>query len=311
MRRPGYHWKTSVSMPELPSGFWGAWIVVLTIVGLSGVTWFALSVYFARPDPDHAGPVWDENLREDTNPAPLWWFWLLFSLLIFSVIYLMLYPGLGPYRGMLQWSAGGRLANSELSYQAEFGDRRRAIADGQLTTLHGDALVMASAKRVYDRNCAVCHGYDAAGQASLFPDLTDDVWEWGGTPEQIETTIRTGRNAAMPSWASVLGEDGVENVANYVLGLGAGAAASQEHAGRPQFEQICAACHGLAGEGNAALGAPSLVDDVWLYGGDLETIKQSITDGRTGVMPAFGERLDDTQVRLLVALLTKSSRPAS
>ena len=293
-------------MPELPSGFWGAWIVVLTIVGLGGVTWFALSVYYAKHEQGHEGPVWDENLREDANPAPLWWFWLLFSLLIFSVIYLMLYPGLGPYRGMLKWSAGGRLAESESSYQAEFGQRRQAIADGLLSTLHDDVRVMASAKRVYDRNCAVCHGYDAAGQASLFPDLTNEVWQWGETADQIEYTIRNGRNAVMPSWASALGEDGVENVANYVLAMGAGG--GQEHAGRAQYQQICSACHGLAGEGNAALGAPNLVDDVWLYGGSLEAIQQSIADGRTGVMPAFGRRLDNTQIRLLVALLTANAR---
>ncbi len=293
-------------MPELPSGFWGVWIVGLTIIGLTGVTWFAVSVYRAKPEDEHKGPVWDENLREDANPAPLWWFWLLFSLLIFSVSYLMLYPGLGPYRGILKWSAGGRLAESEASYQAEFGEARRTIVDAPLATLHADERVMASAKRVYDRNCAVCHGYDAAGQASLFPDLTDDEWQWGATPEEIEHTIRNGRNAAMPSWASALGEDGVQNVAYYVLALGA--RGDEEHAGRTQYQQICSACHGPAGEGNTALGAPNLVDDVWLYGGDFETIKQSIAGGRTGVMPAFGGRLDDTQIRLLVAWLTANAR---
>ena len=289
-------------MPELPSGFWGGWIAVLTIVSLAGLTWFAISVYNAKAEPEHDAPVWDENLRKDANPAPVWWYWLLFSMLIVSVVYLMLYPGLGPYRGLLKWSAGGRLAESEASYQAKFGERRRTIVDGRLATLHGDSRVMASAKRVYDRNCAVCHGYDAAGQASLFPDLTDDVWQWGGTPDQIENTIRNGRTAVMPGWSSILDEASAENVAGYVLALGAGAA--QEHAGRAQYEQICGACHGLTGEGNAALGAPNLVDGVWLYGGSLEAIQESIVNGRTGIMPAFGERLDSTQVRLLVALLT-------
>ena len=295
-------------MAELPTGFWGGWIAVLTLVSLAGLAWFALSVYHAKVDEQHEGPVWDGNLREDANPVPVWWFWLLLSMLIVSVIYLMLYPGLGPYRGMLKWSSGARIAQSESLYRAEFGEKRQTIADGGLRTLHADSSVMASAKRVYDRNCAVCHGYDATGQASLFPDLTDNVWQWGGTPDQIEYTIRNGRNAVMPSWSNALGEDGVKNVADYVLAMGTDG--GQEHAGRAQYDQMCSACHGVTGEGTAALGAPNLTDDVWLYGASAEAIQQSIADGRTGVMPAFGERLDNTQVRLLVALLTENAPPA-
>jgi cytochrome c oxidase cbb3-type subunit 3 len=221
--------------------------------------------------------------------------------MVFSVIYLMLYPGLGAFSGALKWSQGGHVEASLDQYAAEFGSVRRLIAEGNLATLQNDADMMRSAQRVFDRNCAVCHGYEAQGQASHFPDLTDAEWQWGGSAAQIEQSIRGGRNAVMVGWAAVLGEDGVNNVADYVRVLGSGAAAG--HAGQQQYNQFCIACHGADGAGNPVLGAPSLVDDIWLYGDSDDSLRESIAMGRAGEMPAFGERLDDTQIKLLVALL--------
>jgi len=290
---------------DLPTGFWSGWIAVVTIVSAIGLVWVVFSVYFSR-DPEHdeaEGPVWDSNLREGSHPAPMWWFWLILGLLVFSVIYLMLYPGLGSYQGALKWSQGGRLQESLAQYDSQFGGIRALVAGAELETLRSDPAVMASAQRVFDRNCAVCHGYDAAGQASYFPDLTDSEWQWGGSPEQIEQSIRGGRNAVMVGWEQVLGADGVDQVAEYMTVVGTDAA--EGHAGQARYNQVCIACHGQDGAGNAALGAPSLVDDVWLYGASNEALVHSIAIGRAGVMPEFGERLDDTQIRMLVALLTR------
>ncbi len=292
-------------MADLPTGFWSGWIAVVTIVSLLGLGWLVFSIYFSR-DAQHEeseGPVWDSNLREGSNPAPMWWFWLILALMVFSVIYLMLYPGLGAYQGALKWSQGGRLNESIAQYEAEFGGIRTLVAQAQIETLQADPAIMASAQRVFDRNCAVCHGYDAAGQASYFPDLTDGEWQWGGSEAQIEQSIRLGRTAVMVGWQQVLGENGVAQVADYMGVLGTTAAAG--HPGQTQYNQFCIACHGVDGSGNAVLGAPSLVDDEWLYGDSREALTHSIAVGRGGVMPAFEERLDDTQVRLLVALLTR------
>jgi cytochrome c oxidase cbb3-type subunit 3 len=292
-------------MADMPQDFWSGWIAVVTIVSLVGLGWLVFSVYFAA-DAEHEeadGPVWDSNLREGANPAPMWWFWLILALMVFSVIYLMLYPGLGSYQGALKWSQGGRLNESLAQYEAEFGGIRKLIAEAQVETLQADAAIMASAQRVFDRNCAVCHGYDAAGQASYFPDLTDSEWQWGGSEAQIEQTIRSGRNAVMVGWEQVLGAAGVQQVADFMTILGTDAAAG--HPAQAQYNQLCIACHSPDGSGNTALGAPSLVDDVWLYGNSNEALVHSIAIGRAGVMPAFGERLDDMQVRLLVALLTR------
>jgi len=296
-------------MADLPTAFWGGWIAIITVVSFVGLGWLIFSIYFAAGDEheEAEGPVWDENLHEGSNPAPMWWFWLILSMMVFSVLYLMLYPGLGSYKGALKWSQGGRLHESISNDESEFGGIRKLIAEAQLETLQDNDEYMSSAQRVFDRNCAVCHGYDAAGQALHFPDLTDAVWQWGGTPAQIEQSIRGGRNAVMIGWSQVLGEEGVEQVAGYVTQLGNDNA--DGHPGQPRYNQLCVACHGIDGSGNAALGAPNLADDIWLYGGDDVSVQFSIANGRLGEMPAFEERLDDTQIRLLVALLTRNSNP--
>lgn len=294
-------------MGDMPTDFWSGWIIVLTLTSLLGLAWIIFSIYSSSSDGrDEAeeSPVWDGNLREGSNPAPLWWFWLILSLMVVSVIYLMLYPGLGSYQGALKWSHGGRLNASMETYEREFGGMRQLIAEAQLETLQANESYMHSAQRVFDRNCAICHGYDAAGQASMFPDLTDAEWQWGSSVAQIEQSIRSGRTAAMVSWSPILGGDeGVARVVSYVRVLGTDAA--NDHPGQGQYNTFCIACHGADGTGNAALGAPSLVDAVWLYGGDDAAVHESIANGRNGQMPAFDQRLDDTQIRLLLAWLTR------
>lgn len=288
-------------MADMPADFWSGWIAVITLTSLAGLAWLVISVYFSKEEP-HESPIWDDNLSEGSNPAPMWWFWLLLGAMIFSVIYLMLYPGLGSFSGVMKWSQGGRLNQSIEAFQDEFGGSRRLIAEAQVATLQEDPVIMASAKRVYDRNCAVCHGYEAQGQASLFPNLRDDSWQWGSSPAQIEQTIRQGRTAAMVGWSQVLGEDGVRSVADYVRALDGGN--SDGHPGKAQYDQFCLACHGPGGDGNPVLGAPSLADDYWLYGDSDAALYETIANGRSGIMPAFDGRLDDTQIKMLVALLT-------
>ena len=291
-------------MSDMLTDFWAGWISVITIVSFIGLVWLVFSIYFARDKEvtEAEEPVWDENLREGNNPAPMWWFWMILALMVFSVLYLMLYPGLGSYAGALKWSHGGRLNDSFEAYQQEFGGLRKLIAEGQLETLRADESLVASAQRVFDRNCAVCHGYDAEGQANSFPNLNDSDWQWGSTPAQIERSIRDGHNAVMVGWAGILGEDGVVQMADYVKRLGNSDVT--DHSVDAQYKMFCVACHGIDGSGNAALGAPNLSDDTWLYGGSDAALRTSIATGRSGVMPAFGERLDDTQIRLLVMLLS-------
>ena len=291
----------------MPPDFWVGWVAVLTVASVVALGWFVVSIYFGSDRAQNAegdSPVWDGDLREGDQPAPMWWFWLILATLVFSVVYLMLYPGFGSFSGALQWSQGGRLQQSMANWEQKFGARRSELAEASLPSLRADPALMATAERIFARHCAACHGADANGQANLFPSLRDDEWQWGGTAKDIETSIRNGRTAVMVGWAAALGEDGVRQVTDYVLELPRGASA--EHPGKPHYDRLCVACHGADGSGQPLLGGPSLVNDIHLYGGDAAAIEESIRNGRSGVMPAFGERLDDLQIRLLLAWLAPS-----
>lgn len=284
----------------MPNDFWSGWIVVLTLVSLAWLAWLVLSVYFLpRGEEDHSHePVWDKDLIEGKAPAPIWWFWLILAAMVFSVIYLMFYPGLGSFKGALRWTQAGQIETSRARFDDNFEGARETVLEMSISDIQSDTGLMTTARTLFTRHCAACHGYEAQGQADLFPDLRDSQWQWGGSQEQITQSIRQGRNALMTSWAAPLG-DNVEPVADYVQVLGTQAA--QDHPGQEAYNQFCVACHGAQGQGNPQLGAPNLSNDIWLYGGDRETIIETITEGRNGIMPAFNNRLDDVQTRLLVA----------
>jgi cytochrome c oxidase cbb3-type subunit 3 len=228
---------------------------------------------------------------------------MLLAALVFSLVYLMLYPGLGSYKGLLNWSHGKRIVESYETYDTSFQDIRANIAAKSLAEVQNDLDLMQVSERIFKRECSACHGPDARGQASLFPNLMDIDWQWGSSAEQIEQSIRGGRVANMLAWQSILGDDSVNQVAEYVADMGDSAAA--DHPGQAVYQTNCVACHGVDGAGNPLLGAPNLADNIWLYGGDIETIKASVAAGRGGVMPAFEKRLDDMQIKLLVAMLAR------
>jgi len=267
---------------DLPGDFWGGWIALITVASFVALVWLVIDIYRAASDPEDAHAVWDENLREGAKPAPLWWFWFILALMSLSVIYLMLYPGLGNWRGALGWSQAGHYDARVADYQRRFGAARERLLALSSDALAADGDAMASATHVFASQCASCHGRDARGQANVFPDLRDAAWQWG-TP-------------------------GVEKLADYVLAIAGGHGGDPSVAeGSALFSQYCIACHGPDGSGNPMLGAPALNDAAWNYGGDRSAVVASIAGGRSGTMPAFGARLDETQVRLLTVWL----RPAA
>jgi cytochrome c oxidase cbb3-type subunit III len=165
--------------------------------------------------------------------------------------------------------------------------------------------------RLFASNCSVCHGSDAKG-AYGFPNLTDNDWLWGGAPETIKTTIMGGRQAAMPAWRDVIGEDGISNVAGYVRSLSGrdtpeGINVDIEQ-GQKIFAANCVACHGPAGNGTQAMGAPNLTDNVWLYGSSFGQIQQTLRYGRNGRMPAQEHILGNDKVHLLAAYVYSLSQ---
>jgi cytochrome c oxidase cbb3-type subunit 3 len=164
-----------------------------------------------------------------------------------------------------------------------------------------DPAVRKMGMRMFGNNCAQCHGGDAKGSYG-FPNLTDNDWIYGGDPDTIKATLVNGRQAAMPAWGSILGDQGIAEVTQYVLSLnGRDADETMAAAGEKHFQTYCVACHGADGTGNPALGSPNLVNGIWLYGGTQEQIAHSLRAGRNGQMPAFKDTLSEDKIHILTA----------
>ena len=292
-------------MQEFDAPFWSWYIIVLTVASLVGVALFLFSQRTRRLAPgekaEQMAHRWDGDLVELNNPLPGWWVNLFWITLVFSAVYLVLYPGLGSFKGVLGWTSFGQ-------YDAEI-EKAKAKYDPIFNQFMGQPVeqVAASAEardmgqRLFLTYCAQCHGSDATG-ATGFPNLTDADWLYGGDAETIKTSIANGRTGMMPALGAALGPDGTRQVANHVLSLsGANHDAGLAAAGKPLFEANCAACHGADGKGMAAMGAPNLTDKVWLYGGSEAVIIETITKGRAGNMPAQLQALGEAKVHLLAA----------
>jgi len=292
-------------MANLPF-FWQSVVVILTAGGLIYLLTLGISIYFSKASDVH-DVSWDETLEEGTNPAPIWWFWLGISAAIFAIIYMIFYPSFGNYKGLLGSSNVQEYAEHKENIDDEYYKELDTLKHSDMATLRLNADAMKLASNTFAQYCASCHTGSAEGQTN-FPNLTDNAWIWGGSVEQITQSITHGRKAAMPSWGPVLGEEGVNNVANYVKSIADNTYSKDKHAvGKAKFQQFCIACHGAKLQGNPMFGAPNLGDGAWIYGGDLDSIKASITKGRNGVMPAHKDRLTPLQIKLLAAWLSRNN----
>jgi cytochrome c oxidase cbb3-type subunit 3 len=248
------------------------------------------------------GHVWDEDLEELNNPLPDWWLKLFYITLAFGLIYLVLYPGLGSFPGLLGWTSHGQYEREMDVADATYGPlftRYRAMS---IPAVAADPEARKMGERLFVNYCSVCHGSDARG-ARGFPNLRDNDWLYGGSPEQIEQSILNGRNGVMPAWKDALGGDqGVADVVQYVLSLsGRNVDEAAAARGKAKFQTFCVACHGPDGKGNQALGAPNLTDNIWLYGGSEKAVTETIANGRSGKMPAQKDTLGEDKVHLLAA----------
>jgi cytochrome c oxidase cbb3-type subunit 3 len=300
-------------MADFTSGFWNWFIIVPTLGGI--VALFILNRWMTTPPskgaekPKSMGHVWDENLEELNNPLPRWWLNLFYVTLVFGVVYLALYPGLGSYAGALGWTMKGQ-------YEREIAEADKRLSplfekylreDLNRLAVNGEAL--KTGERLFTTYCTVCHGADARG-ARGFPNLRDGDWLYGGSPEAIKASIMQGRTGTMPPWGAVLGPEGVFNVAEYVISLSGKRVVNENAAaaGREKFKELCVSCHGPDGRGMIALGAPNLTDDVWLYGGTQKDIMETIEKGRAGRMPAHAEFLGEAKSHLLAAYVYSLSQ---
>ena len=293
-------------MSDFLGAGWSAYIATVTLVGIIWCIWLLFSQRKTKVihTPDGAvadtGHVWDDDLRELNNPLPRWWMWMFLISCIFALVYLVLYPGLGSYPGILGYSTDGALMQSMTSANDELKPVYAKYVKMNIEEVAADPKAREMGQRLFLNSCAQCHGSDAGG-AKGFPNLTDRDWLYGGSPENIKTTITNGRNGVMPPFPQ-LDSKQIIDVANYARSLsGLSADDLKVVHGAEIFKSNCVACHGADGKGNIALGAPNLTDKTWLYGGSEATIIETITQGRMAMMPAQDKVLSPEKIQLLTA----------
>jgi cytochrome c oxidase cbb3-type subunit 3 len=301
-------------MSDFTSRFWEIYIAALTVVSILGcavLLWMQTTKRVPGGKIDTTGHVWDEDLQEWNNPLPNWWRWLFYITVVFALVYLAFYPGLGFYAGSLGWTQTKQYDDEVKKADAAYGPIYAKYAAMEIEKVAADKEAMNIGQNLYLNYCAQCHASDARG-ARGFPNLADGDWLWGGDAKVIKETILNGRTAVMPPQGATLGPEGVKDVAHYVMSLSGMASDSIRVArGKEKFAQICAACHGPDGKGNPALGAPNLTDKVWLYGGAESDIIATIQNGRSGQMPAWKGFLGEAKAHVLAAYVWGlSNRPA-
>jgi cytochrome c oxidase cbb3-type subunit 3 len=279
-------------------------IIALTVANIAGALWLLWWMRRERGETITTlttGHVWDEDLTELNNPLPRWWLWLFIITVAFAGVYLVLYPGLGSWPGTLGWSSRAEHDEQARANALRIEQTLAPYASRAVVELEHDPAALNIGRNLFLNNCAACHGSDAGG-APGFPKLSDRDWLWGGDPDTVVATISNGRMGVMPAWGPVLGQQGVEDVLDYVLSLsGRKLEAGDVAAGKAKFAELCSACHGPEAKGNSAMGAPNLTDGIWLHGGALGTVRETIEKGRNGTMPAHLARLGETRVKLLAA----------
>jgi len=296
---------------EFTSSFWDLYVAILSVVSIVACAVFlkSQSVRKAPGAASTTGHTWDEDLAEYNNPLPRWWSWLFYITVVFAIAYLVLYPGLGSWRGMLGWSQVSQLEQETAAADKRFGPLYEKFAAIELEALAKNPEALAIGQKLFLNNCAQCHASDGAGSRG-FPNLTDRDWLWGGEPKTIKATITDGRTGTMPPFGPALGEQGVKDVAHYVMSLSGLTHDSLRKArGEALFKQTCAACHGAEGKGNPALGAPNLTDRIWLHGSGEPAIIETITRGRSNQMPAHKDLLSEAKIHLLAAYVLSLSQP--
>ncbi len=268
------------------------------------------------------GHEWD-GLKELNNPLPRWWVWVWIACIVWAVWYMVVYPswpvlkdGTGATKGTSGYTQFKELEKS----QEEIFSRQKAYLDkfesASFDEILDDqalyAFAVAGGSSAFKDNCATCHGAGGAG-AKGFPNLNDDDWLWGGKLSDIYQTIQYGINAdhdetrfgQMPSFGvdEMLTRDEINKVVDYVLTLSGGEKQDSYYDGMNIFAEQCSSCHGEAAKGGRDFGAPNLTDKIWLYGGDRQTVFETVYSGRAGLMPTWEARLDDNTIRQLTVYI--------
>lgn len=284
------------------------WTFYISLGSLGGIAWLIYLLVSSSKTKapkegetvKSTGHAWD-GIEELNNPLPFWWVAMFYITIVFGLVYLVLFPGLGTVKGVLGWTSATEHSEEVESAAKKYEPLYKKYASIPIAELALNEKANQTGGRLFANYCAICHGSDGRG-AKGFPNIADNDWLYGGSTEQIKTTIMNGRNGNMPAWKAVIGEQGVKEVTSYVLSLsGREAPQAEVSAGKQIFSTNCAACHQADGKGMFALGAPNLTDGIWLYGASRSFIEESIANGRTGIMPAHKELLGEEKAHILAA----------
>ncbi|TQV87497.1 cytochrome-c oxidase, cbb3-type subunit III [Aliikangiella coralliicola] len=282
--------------------FWNWWVIIIVAINILGC-WGLL--YWTRrikesEEGETTGHVYD-GIEEYNNPLPRWWLNMFYITLVFSIGYLVLYPGLGNFKGTLEWSMEGQHNNEVESAKRLYQPLFDKYADVPIAELAKIKQATEMGKRIFVNTCFGCHGSDARGNPG-YPNLTDKDWLWGGSPEQLKHSIVNGRIGAMPPFGANLTASQVDELVNYVGQLsGNKVDEAKAAAGKATFDVQCFVCHGTDGKGNTSVGAPNLTDNIWLHGASKTAIADTIRNGRTGEMPPHKDILGDAKSHLVAA----------
>ncbi|WP_299963168.1 cytochrome-c oxidase, cbb3-type subunit III [uncultured Roseobacter sp.] len=265
-------------------------------------------------DPNTTGHSWD-GIEEFDNPMPRWWLWTFYATIVWGIGYVIAYPAWplvsSATAGLLGYSTRGEVAVEIAAVEEANAGINAELAAAELTEVSANTelntYAVSAGAAVFRTWCAQCHGSGAAGFVG-YPNLLDDAWLWGGDIEAIYTTIAHGirneddpdaRFSIMPAYGEIFSEEEIAQVVNYAMTLSGRTPqdASLVEPGSALFADNCAACHGDNGLGNTELGAPNLSDAIWLYGGDYDTLIETVTYSRYGVMPPWTQRLSEAEIR--------------
>jgi cytochrome c oxidase cbb3-type subunit III len=301
-------------MSDFTSNFWSVYVTGITVISIAAcalLLWFSGKARAMTANDNTTGHVWDGDLREMNNPLPRWWVGLFIITILFAVVYLYLYPGLGSSAGSAGWTSHGQYDAEVAKGDAEVAPLYAKFLAMKVEDVAKDPQARAIGERLFMNNCSQCHGSDAHGGKG-FPNLTDNDWLHGGTPDKIVETITKGRVGNMPTMAAAVGtSDDVKNVANYVLSLsGSPHDSVRANLGKEKFV-VCAACHGPDGKGMQAVGSANLTDNIWLHGFGEQAIINMVANGKVNVMPAQEGKLTAPQIHVLASYVWGLSNNAA
>lgn len=283
-------------------------LIVLNIAGCAWLLWWTAKRRPGDPKPEDTSHVWDGDLTEYNKPLPKWWINLFWITIVFGIGYFVWYPGFGNFAGYGQWSSQREHDQRKAAYDATLESTFAPFKGQSIDALAASPEALKLGRSIFSNTCATCHGSTAQG-AIGYPNLSDDIWHWGGTPDRVLQTVLDGREGVMPEWGTVLTGMGGENAVDYVVAYVRTLSQPDKSLyndymaaqGKKLYDGICVACHGVDGKGNTEMGAPNLTDDYWLYGNSNESLRQTIAKGRHGTMPAHRQLLGETRARLVAA----------